>query len=135
MNMKYKLLVSIGCALVFLGCQPDQVTVNYKSEKTLNFEVIHDGIYSTVVDGNELKFQSNTNSINDLYNFEGSEGSFQVDLSKFDEPSISNMILNDHEYFSSIVKNRSNNRAMASTGIFFQTGKPGWNGTWNIGNR
>jgi hypothetical protein len=66
------------------------------------------------------------------YIFTNNQGTLKLDLTNFNEPILSNVMLNNRSYFSTIVKSRSHNRASAITATFSEFDNPVFGGTWNL---
>lgn len=93
--------------------------------------------YAEMVDGKIIQFdlkaetkeQSATTS---EYTYTNSAGSFNLDLSNYNQPVVSNAVLNGVSYFAHLVKSRSHNRASAITTSFEENNNPVFGGTWNL---
>lgn len=51
--MKIQVITIAIIAIFFMGCDPDEVTIKYDISETMEFEVVHEGIYSTMSNGVE----------------------------------------------------------------------------------
>lgn len=101
----------------------------------LNLNIGNDGNYIAslkMADGAQFKLAANVNNLNAIYHFSGTEGSLKVDLSDFNNVKVNDVVLNNQEYFSKVFKHTTTRMPAALTGTFVQTGKPGFNGTWNM---
>ena len=67
-----------------------------------------------------------------VYQFVSAEGSFTLDLTDYNSPIISEIIISNEAHFGSVVKSRSQNSASSMTATFSETGNPAFSGTWNI---
>ena len=68
----------------------------------------------------------------EVFEFEGSSGSFSLQLSDYNNPQISSVKLDGNLYFGSVVKSRSFSPASVITAIFEETGNPTFTGTWSL---
>lgn len=101
----------------------------------LNLNVGNDGNYIAsleMADGVQFKLVANANNLNAVYHFSGAEGSLKVDLSDFNNVIVSDVVLNNQEYFSQVFKHTTTRMPAARTGTWLQTSNPAFNGTWNI---
>jgi hypothetical protein len=101
----------------------------------LNLNVGNNGAYIASLDmanGTEFKLVANGNNLNDVYHFTGTEGSFNVNLADFNDVVVSDVVLNDAEYFAVVYKHTTTRMPAAATGTWLETGNPAFNGTWNI---
>ena len=81
----------------------------------------------------QLPLQVNAVHVNTLiYNYVSTEGSFTLDLTDYNSPVISEILINNEAHFGAVVKSRSQNSASSMTATFTETGNPAFSGTWNI---
>ena len=67
-----------------------------------------------------------------IYEFESAIGHFDLDISDFNSPIISNVGLYNESHFGSVVKSRSNSLANAVTATFSEIENPSFGGTWSL---
>ena len=93
--------------------------------------------YAEMVGGKIVKFNLQTETreqaaTTSTYIFTNTQGTFKLDLTDFNEPILTNVVLNSKSYFSNIVKSRSHNRASAVTATFVDYDDSEFGGTWNL---
>ncbi|WP_189342912.1 hypothetical protein, partial [Ulvibacter litoralis] len=64
--------------------------------------------------------------------FLGTAGKFTVNVSDINAPVVTEVVLNNQPYFSSVVKNRNIMAAVSRTGTFSDPVNTSFTGTWNI---
>lgn len=64
------------------------------------------------------------------YSFIGERGAFTINLNNYNEPVISNAILNNEPVFAKVVKGTNGRMPFSFTGTFTDNGS--FNGTWNL---
>lgn len=97
----------------------------------------HYNAYSEMVGGKIVQFnlQAETReqaTATSTYIFTNTQGTFKLDLNNFNEPLLTDIVLNSKSYASNIVKSRSHNRASAVTATFVDYDDTEFGGTWNL---
>lgn len=93
--------------------------------------------YVAMVGGDELYFdmvpEAETQYTNpSIYRFAGISGGFVIDLTNFNQPLVTEVIVNNHEFHISVVKSRSTRMASSATATFQEFDNPLFGGTWNL---
>jgi len=90
-----------------------------------------------MVDGDEVFFDlipqvETQNTIASVYRFEGTVGSFELDLTDFNVPIVNEGTMNNHEFFISVAKSRSSGMASSVTATIEEDGNPSFGGTLSL---
>jgi len=96
----------------------------------------NDGQYNATVitdEGERLSFFAKTLDLNPThFVFEGKRGSFRFDVSDFNHPVATNVIIDETVGFIQTIKDRSTQRAVATLGTYVDFADPTFTGTWDL---
>ena len=72
------------------------------------------------------------NTIASVYKFEGTEGSFELDLTDFNVPVVNEATMNNLAFFINVAKSRSSGMASSVTATIEEDGNPSFSGTLSL---
>lgn len=105
------------------------INVANNSRYVAYIELVGGTRFSLDLDPSSIPTSAN---IPQIYEFEGVDGHFILDLSDQNTPEISEITLSNETYFGRVVKSLSSNRASIVTATFSEIGNPDFSGTFNL---
>lgn len=96
----------------------------------------NDGNYNALVETDtreRVSFKGKPlNRTNTLFQFEGKRGSFVYDVTNYDSPVASEVVIDNTNGFVQTVKDRSEQRAATTLGTYVDFADPAFAGTWDL---
>ena len=71
-------------------------------------------------------------TVTSVFNFNGNEGSFTIDVSDFQNPEITGLTISGQAFYSHLAKSLSSNPASVATASFYGSTDPLFTGTWSF---
>tara|TARA_R100001369_G_scaffold81828_2_gene113168 strand:- start:1655 stop:2701 length:1047 start_codon:yes stop_codon:yes gene_type:complete len=84
---------------------------------------------------NEIYFyldKQDSNGNSKIFHFKGKSSSFDLNLTDYKNPIVENVTIKNEIGLVNIVKDRSDQRAMAILGVYEDDADPAFNGTWDV---
>ncbi|WP_093143714.1 hypothetical protein [Ulvibacter litoralis] len=103
------------------------INLGNNSLYSASIEMVNGDVYDFVLKNDYYQINTQTE-----VQFLGTAGKFTVNVSDINAPVVTEVVLNNQSYFSSVVKSRNMSEAISSTGIFEDPVNTSFTGTWNI---